>query len=1155
MSSPRTLCTRRRVVATTGAVAVVGSFLVLPSAYAASVSSAVFSGSAGTLSVGGVLYAKQGAALTLTVVTSSDTKCVDVTGAAALPRQTSSTAKSSWTFTTTAPAGDGAQAFTVAASPNYNVNGACTGQTNSTQASYTLDNTGPTVSSALTPAPNAAGWNKANVSIAWSATDSGVGMTGGQAAQPSPATDSVTANTSVDGVTKTATGAKDALGNAQNAGGSVVVKLDKTAPTITAAQTANADGTTTITFTCSDAPSGIAACVADGSTTNSKTVGPGVTVTGRASDRAGNTASASSTAPAGDSTAPTLSGAPTTQPNGTNGWYTGDVTVRWNAADPESGIPAAPADTTITGEGTGLTSTQSVTNGAGLSATAISSPAVRIDRNAPNTGISHDSGDWADGDVDVVLSPTDNLSTVASTSYQIGDGPVQSGTRFSLATEGTHTVRFSSTDGAGNAEAPKTATIKIDKAAPQISHSFSAPANYADGAWTNQDVRVVFTCTDSGSGVAACTEPVTTSGEGAGQQVVGTATDNAGRSATDTALVSIDKTPPVVTPSVSGVKNDAGWYKEDVEVGFSAEDQSGLSGVAGSVTGGTTLQQGTNQSASGSASDAAGNTGSATVSGINIDTTAPELSGSFVAGWHTGDVTVEWTCTDAGGSGVKGPQPADTVVEGEGAGLTATASCEDVAGNTVTKTETGIQIDRTKPTTTGAVTSGSLTNDWYRNPVQVTLGASDNLSGVAATYYAVDGGAAQTYTAPFSVSAEGQHSISFWSVDGAGHVEVAGTPLTFQIDRTAPDTAVINPISPDSGWFVSAGIPVAFQATDNTGGSGIAATYYSIDGGAPQTYGVPFTAELAEGTHTITYWSVDLAGNVEMKDSETFKTVTVNVDTQAPTVTPGDVDDTTWRNTDLSQAFTASDTGSGLASSGDASFSLTASAESTKDGTNVVPTSVETTVADKAGNATTRRVSALIDRTSPTDIAFVGGPVEGTRYYTSTLPTAPTCSATDALSGVKECKVTGYSTTQGTHALTATATDNAGNTATATRTYVVKNLERKGFYAPVDGSGVYNTIKGGNTVPLKFEVFDGTTELKTTAAIGAAFTAAKVSCTTGGEDAIEVFTTTGQTELRYDTTADQFVQNWKTPTGSGCYKATVTTVDGQVLSALFKTLK
>jgi len=47
--------------------------------------------------------------------------------------------------------------------------------------------------------------------------------------------------------------------------------------------------------------------------------------------------------------------------------------------------------------------------------------------------------------------------------------------------------------------------------------------------------------------------------------------------------------------------------------------------------------------------------------------------------------------------------------------------------------------------------------------------------------------------------------------------------------------------------------------------------------------------------------------------------------------------------------------------------------------------------------------------------------------------------------------------------------------------------------------------------------------------------------------------TTDQACLRYDTTAGQFVQNWKTPTGAGtCYKVTLTTVDDSTTAALFK---
>src|SRR4051795_7682168 len=121
------------VVAATVATAIFAS----GGAVGSTVSSASFTGAAGTVSVGGTLYAKQGGALTLTVTTSSDTKCVDITGAFTA-HQTSSTAKSSWSFSSTAGSGDGVQSVTAAASPNFNQNNfQCTGQSQSPQsASY-----------------------------------------------------------------------------------------------------------------------------------------------------------------------------------------------------------------------------------------------------------------------------------------------------------------------------------------------------------------------------------------------------------------------------------------------------------------------------------------------------------------------------------------------------------------------------------------------------------------------------------------------------------------------------------------------------------------------------------------------------------------------------------------------------------------------------------------------------------------------------------------------------------------------------------------------------------------------------------------------------------------------------------------------------------
>jgi hypothetical protein len=72
---------------------------------------------------------------------------------------------------------------------------------------------------------------------------------------------------------------------------------------------------------------------------------------------------------------------------------------------------------------------------------------------------------------------------------------------------------------------------------------------------------VTFTCADQGgSGVASCTAPVTKSAEGQ-HTVIGTATDGAGNSASDSASVRIDKTAPTITATANGTKNAAGWYK------------------------------------------------------------------------------------------------------------------------------------------------------------------------------------------------------------------------------------------------------------------------------------------------------------------------------------------------------------------------------------------------------------------------------------------------------------------------------------------------------------------------------------------------------------------------------------------------------------------
>jgi len=320
----------------------------------------------------------------------------------------------------------------------------------------------------------------------------------------------------------------------------------------------------------------------------------------------------------------------------------------------------------------------------------------------------------------------------------------------------------------------------------------------------------------------------------------------------------------------------------------------------------------------------------------------------------------------------------------------------------------------------------------------------------------------------------------------------------------------------------------------------VANTYYSLDGGAEVDGRTP--SMTSEGIHTINYYSVDNAGNVE-----NVKTTYVRIDRTAPEISGSRTPAPNihgWNNSNVTVSFSCSDVYSGLGASacpGPTTF--------TTDGAGQ---SVAGTVTDNAGNSTSTSLSGIsIDKTAP-GLTWNGSIAAGSHFVFGSVPAAPTCSSIDPLSGPDGCAVSGYGTTVGSHTLTALAKDKAGNTTTETRTYTVDAWTLNGFYNPVDMSGVYNIVKGGSTVPLKFNVYAGTTQQTSTSAV-ASFTQTKIACDgSSPTDEIEV-TTTGGTSLRYDGTGGQFIQNWQTPKQAGqCYRVTMTTQDGSTIRAFFK---
>jgi hypothetical protein len=982
--------------------------LVVGGAFAAgtpSLTSAAFTGGAGTFPVGDMLYAKQGGALTLTVTTASDTKCVDVVGTVHNGHQTSATAKTTWTFTFTAPAGEGLQTVTVTPSSNFNANnGSCTGngKSETATATYTSDNTGPQVSGALTPTPNAASWNKADVGIAWTATDAGSGVTSG----PTPATDTVAADTA--GLAKTAV-ATDRVGNTGS--GSVTVKLDKTAPTISATRSpaANANGwnatDVTASLTCSDALSGIKSCTGGGTKVFSAE-GAGQSMSASAVDNADNSASSAVNNINIDKTAPALSGAVSAGTLGDDGWYRSNVTIHWSCSDGTSGIDGScPADSTIGGEGQNLSAGASVADKAGNPRNA-QSPTVKIDRTAPNTDASAVDA-WNNMNVAIDLTPHDALSGVASTRYTIDDGTTQTGTHVSIGSEGKHTLEYWSTDAAGNVEAHKTVAVNIDKTSPTITHAFDPDAN-ANG-WHRADVKVTFTCDDALSGIKSCGPDRVISTEGADQDAGGTAADNAGNSAHDPATVSLDATAPTIAASADRAANANGWYDADVTVSFSCHDA--LSGVD-TCPAAKTLGEGADQSAAASVSDAAGNTAGDGVTGINVDKTAPTLTGSTTTepngdGWYRDDVVVAWSCKDTL-SGLDGTCPADTTVGGEGGNLSASQSVSDKAGNATSRTVDGIKIDRTAPTTSADV-DDPLASGWYAGPVKVTLHALDSVSDVAATYYRVDDDAPQTYTDAFAFAQKGIHTIRFWSVDHAGNVEDRDAPghaLTLKIDGVPPVITGDRTAANAFGWN-NDDVTVTFACSDAE--SGIAGCT------DPVTLGDEGADQSTTGN------ALDNAGNAS---SVTVKDI--NIDKTAPTLAGAPTTDANgagWYRGDVKVAWSGTDGLSGIDPGSQPDDTVV-----TGEGTDLVAGPVA--IADKAGNTATATYGPIkIDRTAPQITGAPKTSPNAAGWYSGSVVVGFSC--TDALSGMASCPSDKLLDGNGAEqsVTSAEATDLAGNSA------------------------------------------------------------------------------------------------------------------------------
>ena len=268
-------------------------------------------------------------------------------------------------------------------------------------------------------------------------------------------------------------------------------------------------------------------------------------------------------------------------------------------------------------------------------------------------------------------------------------------------------------------------------------------------------------------------------------------------------------------------------------------------------------------------------------------------------------------------------------------------------------------------------------------------------------------------------------------------------------DETAPvTTAVTDPAAPGAGgWYVNP-VTVTLAAADEE--SGVDRTEYTVDGGAWTPYTAPFVVS-GDKAHQVRYRSVDKAGNVEEA-----RALAISIDATAPLTTAqfAPPNDNGWHAGAIPVTLAAADATSGVVSTeysldGGAWTPYTQPVDVSGDGTHTVAYRSR----DAAGNTETEKAATVrIDGTRPT--VLVSG-IADRQVYGDSQDLRISWQAVDSTSGVRT--LTGsldsdpfssgallplYTVALGTHTLTVTAVDNAGNRTDQTVTFGVGTSTR-----------------------------------------------------------------------------------------------------------------
>jgi Bacterial Ig domain/Polysaccharide deacetylase len=410
----------------------------------------------------------------------------------------------------------------------------------------------------------------------------------------------------------------------------------------------------------------------------------------------------------------------------------------------------------------------------------------------------------------------------------------------STVSVGTHTLSVLATDWSSASATLMSATITVDVGPAYPTIALTSPA-----AWTfvrgSVPLEVTTTSASAPATVAFTLDgnPVTspwdtTTAPDGPHTIQATITDGRGKTATASAQVTVDNTPPetyLLAPAASG------YFTGSLPVQAHASDAYGIGSVQFEIDG--------------------------TPSGGAI--TAPDTAGGYtysaslsLAGLANGPHTLTEVATDNAGNATTSAPVAFNVGIAPLSAATIT-----VPGNWTFAAKT--------ITVTAAATGGTA-------PLTATL----LVDGVASTLTPAISGSTITFQLDTATLADGSHTLAV-AVTDAVRAKATSPAVTVTVDNTAPTAVMYQPIVLPGFTYARTNGPTMFQVHASDA-YGIRSVQFTVDGspvGLPLTapdagqqylYTLNFdTSTLAAGMHTVSAIVTDNAGNVTTAPSLSLK--------------------------------------------------------------------------------------------------------------------------------------------------------------------------------------------------------------------------------------------------------------------------------------------